>query len=79
MLFLPKILLCKFLVTEKIGLITSHCIPYLGVVVEGRAGGAHLNGNVGSGLLGGGVGWQVALSEDLLSLPWQIPALLGQL
>lgn len=46
--------------------------------MEGSAEGAHLNGSVGSGLLGGG-GWQVALFEDLLSLPWQIPALLGQL
>lgn len=45
---------------------------------EGTVGGAHLNESVGSGLFGGEA-WQVELSEHLLSPPWQIPALLGQL
>lgn len=46
---------------------------------EGRVRGACLNGKCGLRvvLAGGGMGY--LFSENLLSLPWQIPALLGQL
>lgn len=65
-------------VTENVGVIASPCSLTRAKAGDGRVGGAHLKASVGSGLLGGG-GWQVALPGSLLSFPWQILALLGQL